>query len=342
MGQRNMAEYKMAAMLGVSESVVRRMLGKRDGGVRINSFFAITDFLGMDRYFVEKEIIAWKDQSCGWRPFTGKFPFELTPLAFRIVAHLIGDGNPSKGSFYQKNKHIHYMVDLIEKVLNMRVNYYEDYKGVCELCVPNFIIQCVSAKLDTQQSKIKSKTFFDKIRLLSKDYKVQTVAAFFVDEGSIKTRRIRFVQKDPEILEGLALVLNSLGYPHTGLRPAKTKLKGKEFGYYYLDLHPDGAGVFFHDVNELVKRYGIMAGLWQKHHAVGKYIQNVNVGISLKRRETKGIQKTLIEKFRRHVFSISGLSSQFGISYSRAADIFRSLKNKEKAKRVGMGLYQIT
>jgi len=109
-----------------------------------------------------------------------------------------------------------------------------------------------------------------------------------------------------------------------------------------LDLYADGAKAFFHDVNELVRRYGPMAGLWQKHHIVERYLQNVNVELSLKRREAKWIQKILLEKFDGRVFSIGGLSSEFKISYSRAYDILRNLREKGKAERVRNKLYQIS
>jgi len=339
--QNGMAGHKLAALLNRSESVVRRMLGKRDGGVRVGNFFAVTDFLGIDRYSAEKEIIMWEDQCRGWRPFTGKFPFELTPLVFRIASHLVGDGKPVRGGFFQKNEHIHYMVDLIEQTLNIRVNFYEDYKGVCELSVPNFLVQCISARLGILQSEIKSKTFFEKIRELPKEYQIQAVAAFFVDEGSV-IGRIRFAQKDPAILEGLISILDSLGYSHTEIKLAKTRLKGKEFCYCYLDLYADGAKAFFEDVNELVKRYGSMAGLWQKHQIVDRYLQNVDVTLSLKRREARWIQKILLEKFDGRIFSIGGLSREFKISYSRAYDILRNLREKGKAERVKRGLYQIS
>ena len=41
------------------------------------------------------------------------------------------------------------------------------------------------------------------------------------------------------------------------------------------------------------------------------------------------------------IFSISDISSKFGISYSRASDTFRSLRKKGKAKRIESELYQI-
>ncbi|MHA2326984.1 MAG: hypothetical protein ACXACR_00520 [Candidatus Hodarchaeales archaeon] len=90
-----------------------------------------------------------------------------------------------------------------------------------------------------------------------RDWKIQFLAAFIVDDGCI-SKDISFTQKDPTTLNHIIQLCDQLGYDHSSLYCHKRD------GVHNFQLRQEGIQAFHNDIHKLNVQDPLL-GLWHKH-----------------------------------------------------------------------------
>jgi len=119
-----------------------------------------------------------------------------------------------------------------------------------------------------------------------RDWKVQFLAAFLLDDGNV-INRISFAQKNKAILENIMRLCDQLGYKHS---PYPPKLYGR--GYRF-SLYQQGVLRFYKDLCKSASEDPLL-GLWHKHDDLKSLATSYDLKAGFARQNTKEVCATII------------------------------------------------
>lgn len=277
---------KLYKSTSITPIVYYRLLNGK--GTAIKNYQQIINFLNINKREAEKEII-------GLTYNGGKFTYphikKFNPLLFRIICHIIGDGNISCNNtcrWIQHKSNSHWLSELIKKEIGFLPTITK--KENCNaITISAYFSKLLQYMMNIDIKLIKDPKTIKTFLRLSKEYRLQFLAAFIVDEGHIRYKKARsciISQSNKEFLKVVSSILNSLNYQHSEI---KEEISKKGFVVYRLNIYSTGMLQFYKDINNLVKKYGIYAGLWHKQNSLNQYIKTLNKNIKYTKLEKDSI-----------------------------------------------------
>jgi hypothetical protein len=218
--------------------------------------------VGLDLNLVEKTTQAVRFNKNGGLEDI-PFPFCIDIYAWRLICHIIGDGSVSNDKDHefpklvwnQLQKHQHHMRTLIKRL--SRVSSGKSEKVYYPKALTYTILGTMPGITIYDLSTTKFIQFVIDLPPQYKDWKVQFLAAFLLDDGSV-SRTISFTQKDKSTLQYIMRLCDQLGYDHS---PYPPRMKG--LGVHYFLLRRAGIEQFFLDLNNCISQDPLL-GLWHK------------------------------------------------------------------------------
>jgi hypothetical protein len=188
-----------------------------------------------------------------------KFPFVMDIYAWRTLCHIVGDGNVTKRKYPALR-----WIQLPENQEPMRKILYslsrETGGESDQIWYPKALSYAMIGSMPgLTLSDLKSPKFLQFIIDLPpeyQDWKVQFLAAFIVDDGSI-SKDISFTQKDPITLNHIIQLCDQLGYDHSLL------YRSDRDGIHNFQLRQMGIQTFYNDIYKLMSNDPLL-GLWHK------------------------------------------------------------------------------
>ncbi len=330
----------------------------KGGFANISRVIKLTDLLGFERNYVEKHIESFRDSKTGAynRTYKNIFPIRISPSIIRIVAHSIGDGSiDENGMMYGQKNGVQDMnlliLSLIEPNGNLKlIDHYRNSRGKIEymqyINVPMIFAKAVASCFKIKIKEIKSDVFLDKLLSLPKEYRVQALAALYVDEGAISTKSIRMVDK--RIVESIARIIDSLGYKRSKVTYHRWKGmcfdKYHETDFYEVFLWSEGFLNFYKDVKECINKYNNQyLGLWHKNKQFEdktKSIDTLEIGY---KKEAKYLREKIIDILaKRKIVILGELAKELNINEDKMYYLLKSLRLNNKIKRLSYGQYVLS
>ncbi len=187
----------------------------------------IVKFRRLDRYNLEKEIVAYKGSNLSLVINNPRLPLKESPELFAIITHLIGDGCVNKNGIPVYTNSCKELIDnfnkLIRKVFgNIGYKIYKREKDNNYNYRTSKIIAEIlehfyrGINFDSLTAKFPSKTF-----KLSKKHYIGIIRAIVDDEGHIRDNGISIKMKNKYLIKQIALMLvkifgeNSIYYVNT-------------------------------------------------------------------------------------------------------------------------------
>ena len=320
------------------------------GFIKISNLFKFTDFLKLRSNSVEKHIEFYKDSKAGayGRTYRLDFPFMITPKVIRLVSHIVGDGSVYKDCIRYSQNDASYIKKLSEDVvkplteLKIGIRYKNGVFKEQVLDIPMVVTKCVSKCLNISLKDFKNSIFLEKCLKMPKDFRVQVLAAFMVDEGHVPKKKISMSNKG--IMEKLCDIVDSLGYERANMRFERYPQKYKDKIYfpemYSFVLLGNGIRDFSNDLKKTVKRYGALLNLWNKQNELENTIKFHNYLFLEKHKKTKDSRIKIIslvksgKEVRRY-----NIIKQFNANPDNTDYILKTLVNKHEISRIGHGTY---
>lgn len=280
----------LARSLGISRTILANIRNNPDQSISVSNLRKISWEIDISLDLMETSIRAARFGQSGDPEFLS-FPFTMNIHAWRALCHIIGDGNVNKrkdGVFpefrwtqwTEKNeirikdippKKQRYMRNLLERLSRLpggkgnNVNY------------PKALSYAIMGTIPTLTfDDLKTSIFIDfiiRLPKIYKDYKVQFLAAFTIDDGSVSSD-ISFHQKDRSILEKIMELCDQLGYDHSPYPPSKQQRDGM----YEFSLRLRGVRDFYNDINEIKTKYccDSLLGLWHFDQIHKHTVRNIS------------------------------------------------------------------
>ena len=290
---------------------------------------------------LENEVIS----VASWDIYNIKFPYELTPLHFRIVAHIIGAGCNSGGSacWIQKDA-----APLLKLQKTIFPNNHKKYKSqTCEKCtINNFYPKLVCAALNLETDDVKTAKFIDRCLLLDKDFQVQVLAALIEDEGCIRSKNcsLHIAMTDKNIVLSMASLMDSLGYER-GRVTAKIGTgynnKIKLSLLYHLDLYVLGVNKFYMDLMDVAQKYGKEALLWKKQKELENYVKLNNGWRAIAKKRNGQVIPFLLDNYNKEIISWMQIKNLLKLSHRDTGHIIRRMIYEGLISKSRRGIYHI-
>lgn len=265
-------------------------------GSSVKNYQQIINFLNIDKQEVEKEIIGL---TYNGSKFIYPYIKNLNPLLFRIICHVIGDGNVSSGNtcrWIQHKSNSHWLSELIKKEIGFLPTLTKN-KNCNMVTISAYFSRLAKYILGIDIKSIKDSKTIKEFLKLPEEYKLQFLASFIVDEGHIRYRKARsciISQSNKEFLKTVSLILDSFNYQHSNI---KKEISKKGFIVYRLNIYSLGILKFYKDIINSIKKYGLYAGLWHKQSSLNEYTKTLNKDI----KHTK-LEKDLINNLINDLF----------------------------------------
>ncbi|MDP2906469.1 MAG: LAGLIDADG family homing endonuclease, partial [Nanoarchaeota archaeon] len=265
----------------VTPTVYYRLL--KGKGSHVKNYYAILTFLNLDLKEAEKEIIGLTyNGSKKVYPFIKHF----NPLLFRIVCHIIGDGTIAsrRGDtcrWIQHKNNSSWLVELIGKQLGIIPGRTVHSKTCEAITIPSYFAMLIKNILGFEVDALKSARIIQKFIAYPKEYKLQFLAAFIVDEGHIRYKNARSLvisQTDKAMMQAISDLLDSLGYIHSKIYKEISKYyleKGSVKTIFRMNIYSPGVYFFSKHIQKMIKKYGVYAGLWHKQECLDNYISSL-------------------------------------------------------------------
>jgi hypothetical protein len=181
-------------------------------------------------------------------------------FAWRTLCHIAGDGNVHQRKYpdlrwIQSPENQEPMRELLQRLSrpvggeSLYINYPKALSYAMMGTIPGFTM-----------CDLRSPKFLQYILDLPssyRDWKVEFLAAFIVDDGCI-SKDISFYQKDETTLQYISRLCDQLGYDHSHI------YRQKRDGVHNFQLRQQGIEAFFADIQNLVSKDPLL-GLWHKH-----------------------------------------------------------------------------
>lgn len=341
--------FSVYNLTNVTPTIYYRLMNGK--GIRIKNYHTIINFLRFNLKEAEKEIINLTYCGCNAiYPFIKKF----NPLLFRIICHIIGDGSlPVKNvaRWIQHKSNSDWLKNLIKKEIGFFPKVSQCTSRSCNsITISAYFAKLAKYIMDIDINLIKEPKSIKKFLKLPKEYKLQFLASFIVDEGYIrygKARSCIISQSNEEILKSISLILESLNYQHSSI---KKEIGKRRFVIYRLNIYSQGVLQFYKDINQLIKKYGIYAGLWHKQKELERYIKTLNPDIKYTKLEKDRINNVINDlaeqqgyisyaEIKKHPILKEKLK-QRGDRY--LIDKFYELTKREKFIRLSKGVYKLS
>lgn len=329
----------------------------KGGFANITRIVKLTDFLGLKRNYVEEHIKSFRDSKTGAynRTYKNIFPIKINPSIVRIVAHTIGDGSiDENGMQYGQKSGVKDMnsliLSLIEPNGELKMNtYYRNRRGKPEIFqdikIPMIFAKAVASCFKIKIKEIKSDVFLDKLLNLSKEFRVQALAALYVDEGAISTKSIRMTNK--RVVEAIARIMDSLGYKRSKVTYHRWKGmcfdKYHETDFYEVFLWSEGFLNFYKDVKEYINKYNNKyLGLWHKDKQFEDKAKSIDTLEIKYKKEAKYLRDKIIDTLTtRKIVILGELTKELNINEDRMYYLLKSLRINNKVKRISYGKYTL-
>jgi hypothetical protein len=320
----------------------------KGNAMRTRNLRELINFLGISERTIEDANPTIYSGPYKYRKYLFKFPLIVTPLHIRLISHFIGDSALEKYHcrWYQKSEIGGSKIkELIKKLSGIKINDGKKYS----YGIPIILSDIVSSLLGLKRSDLTSNKFVDKVAFLPKEYGIQLLAAFIVDEGHISKSSISLSNTNLKLLKSIKNLIISLGYACSDVKTLrKTKDKviicGKECNVNhdqnFLFIYAGGLLKFATDIKDMSKRYGGTCNLWQKQSKLEEVSTKVDLNKINKSRHSKTtLLPSLLESIKRNPLKVSDFAMKFDLDYIRAYKLFFRLKEKGKIKKIHHGIF---
>lgn len=246
------------------------LLGKRC--TQISNWKKILELLDLPLDFIEDHISMVFERY----EYRVAFPMRISPLHLRLVSHIVGDGCYNGHSAVWVQKDVTPIIELQKKLSGFH-GVKTHYKATDHAGIMSFYVKLVAALLNIKKEEIGTARFLEACLCLPRPYRVQVVAALIEDEGRVQSKScsLRLAMKDKEIIEGLAALLDSLGYERSDVLRIKnsgfSSHSQKSFLYRVM-IRIIGAHKLRKDLKDATDKYGQIAGLWKKQYSLDKMV----------------------------------------------------------------------
>lgn len=293
---------------GTFKNILKKSYAK-DFFVPLKIYLKIINSLKISKYFLEKNIIAYK--TAGGINYVENpiLPIKITPIFDMILAHNISDGtviNPKKGrlpyfGYRQFDKYYRELyVKKIESVFG-KIKFKERYfeKSTRPYCPP--VISSLFFKyykLDVTDFLSRTarlpKQIFDK----SKEYLLAILLAFLIDEGHVDSTLVVIALKNKSLVLDLKKICDLLDY-----ESKITYRTGEYIDYGYLQILRKGMKKIYKDYLLLRKKYPVV-DMGRK----GKQIENSFKIYSRKIQRVKGNRELILKILKNEPLSVNQLA----------------------------------
>ncbi|HLC58578.1 MAG TPA: hypothetical protein VJI68_01840 [Candidatus Nanoarchaeia archaeon] len=337
----NLAQQK----IGISRKTLSSIC--QGNFTNVANIFKIKNFFALNNNYVERHIEYFRDSKTGAynRTYLNIFPVKISPIMIRIVTHLIGDGSVYPGRlWYGQKSELKYFNSLIHSLLKpiKKLNINSYYKqGINnnllkfhEMNLPMIFGKLVINFLDINLLDLKKHVYIEKLLLLPKLYRVQALAALYVDEGSISTKTIRM--KDKEIVESIGKLMDTLNYP----RSEVTKSFDDCYG---ISMHSEGFIKFYDDINYCIKKYKNNAlGLWHKNKFAKAKVDSIDISLLKSKKESELLRVKILDILKNREFIyFYQLREMLKIGEDRLYYLLNCLIKRQKVTRLSYGKYSL-
>lgn len=279
------------------------------------------------------------------------FPIELNPMHIRLASHVAGDSSLEKHHcrWYQKSLlGGEFITDLIKQLSGRQIKAGTK----CAYGIPILLLDVVCSALGLARRDLKSKDFVNKLIGLPREYGVQFLAAFIVDEGHIGQSYIKVVNTDYALLEEVRNLMISLGYSCSGIgisnnrvgkyitiRGSATKVN---YTLYSIIIRADGFAKLKNDIDFSMKKYGKVAGLWHKQEVFESMFERLDMNYLRERRRTKNqIIPMLISEMHNGPIKTKEISYRLSIPNKRVYKILFRMEKRNIVRKVGPGVFAL-
>ncbi|MHA2164397.1 MAG: hypothetical protein ACXAAT_00910 [Candidatus Hodarchaeales archaeon] len=259
---------------GISPSILSNIRDSPEQSIVVPNLKRLCEEVEMDLSKVERSVKAVRSYKGG--PFTYlKFPFVMDIYLWRLLCHIPGDGNVKYRKYpglrwRQLHKNQGPMRKLLSR-LSRKVGGKSD-----SIWFPNALSYAILGTMPgITFSDLRTPSFVQFVINLPphyRDWKVQFLAAFIIDDGSIG-EHISFTQKDERVLHSIMRLCDQLGYDHS------IDYEAERDGVRNYQLRQEGIQSFAYDVAPLYASDPLL-GLWHKHSK----LLSVNVSFSPERK----------------------------------------------------------
>lgn len=182
-----------------------------------------------------------------------RLPLLMTPEMVSVIFHLCGDGHIGTGTglsnYRQTNKEgLNNFINKLHNIFgSFDVKIYEDSKVIIPRTITDFYMHFF--KLNNCGWNVAR--IPDNLKRLPKEFLVAGLAAFIVDEGSIRNS-IDIYSSNIELLRDVEEILSKLNYISLGI---KEKYRYGKLDSYRLRMSLDSAEGFHKDIERLIIKF---------------------------------------------------------------------------------------
>jgi len=286
------------------------------------------------------------------RVYHNPFPFKINPLVIRLASHLIGDGSIGNGHFRYSQQNVNSISKLSENITkpikhlkkNKSFNKDGSFKEY-QFHIPTFVVKLVCHALSINRSDIKSSIFLEKCLQLPRDYRIQVLCGIFVDEGSVKGRTIRMIDK--KIVENICYLIDSLGYRRSEMSGNTQKLYYNGLPYFVktfkAQLFVIGLLKFAEDIEMSIRKYGILAGLWTKQRSLEMELKKHDINYVSNIEEFQKLREAVIKEFKKkQIIKSKNIIKKSKRNRHSIEYLFKTLSKEVIAKRISRGTYSLS
>ncbi len=245
--------------IGISRTILSNIRDSPDQSIVVPNLERLCLYAEMDLNQVERNARAVRFSKRGDLEYL-TFPFVMDIYAWRILSHIAGDGNVH----FRKNPDLRW-IQLPENQGPMRTLLSHlsrdptiDYD---RMIYPKALVYAMLGTIRGITFRdLRTPSFLHFVLNLParyRDWKVQFLAAFIVDDGCIGAD-ISITQKELGILHLIMRLCDQLGYDHSDW------YRSKRDGVHSFQLRQEGIQAFLYDVAPLYVRDPLL-GLWHKH-----------------------------------------------------------------------------
>jgi hypothetical protein len=218
-----------------------------------------------------------------------KFPFVMDIYAWRTLCHIVGDGNIHKRKYpalrwSQLSENQEPMRNLFRRLSRETGGEHD------QIWYPKALTYAMIGTMPGLTiSDLKSPKFLQYIIDLPptyRDWKVQFLAAFIVDDGCI-SKDISFYQKDSNTLNYIIQLCDQLRYDHSSL------YRQKRDGVHSFQLRQAGIEAFYNDVHKPMSKDPLL-GLWHKTPKLHSVASSFSLQRGFDNRQAKEVCITII------------------------------------------------
>lgn len=255
----------LGRQLKISQRILYHIKDNPKRSIRIPNLLKLCRIMGLNLDVVEKSIQSVRFNHSGYLEYLS-FPFDIDIYAWRAICHIAGDGcvDKHKGNPYpslmwsQKHCNQQHMRELIK-----RLSRQTEGKGISIFFPKALTYNIMGTMPGITFRDLRTPRFVEFVIDLPasyRDWKVQFLAAFLVDDGCIRRSHgsVVITQKNKTTLEKILRLCDQLGYEHSPYPPYQWKNSACK-----ISLYRAGIERLYTDLQNLCSRNPLL-GLWHK------------------------------------------------------------------------------